>query len=402
MTFASKFERDCPPRSDGIVDTRSGSIVVESFNRYKLEAPFKNNIQDERIISFSSKSELDAELKSIFDDSDRDKDELKIVRHLTNPPEIPEHCFETPETTSGERNWSITDILSDLTSSQSKQAQECFDFDNSSIFGHSNKCRLDIMSHNGEMEATSNASSSDIFQFKKEEEWTAFIPLLPTHALDKNGFPTSCGAEKLNDDGEIVNNIEMKTEFLESQSAPAKDIKEKDTKPPKDISLHANKKRERCDNNTEKTIGKKEVEQFILEEYNHQQEDFRYQVGRKLGMLQNTRNKSNGRKKKEKMHESVDDGTRNQAGQSSSNFLQDKTSSASSEEVNRSVGFSMSSIENSNKLESPSSPSSVTDFGHNLVATPNTHLSGTFPISRPKPVWNPKPPEHYNHHSCEI
>ena len=252
MTYASNFERDCPPGAEGIVD--NGSIVIDCFDRYKIKVPFKSNIKGERIISFSSKSELDAELKSIFHDSDIGEEELKFVRHLINPLKIPEQYFETTETIHGERNTrkkkgkrgkslereiaqlihkesllsntkdlnligdipsngklSTTDILSDLTSLQSKKTQECSDFDNSSIIGHSNKCQLDVMSHNGEMEAASNASSSDIFQFKKEEEWTAFddcpkftISLLPTQALDKNGFPTSCGAENLNDGKEIV------------------------------------------------------------------------------------------------------------------------------------------------------------------------------------------------------
>jgi hypothetical protein len=451
MTLASNFERDSPPGSEDIVENR----LTENCrsNRYQRNAPFKNSIRDERITSFvSSKSELDAELKSTFDlgqpksnseqvmdESEIDKEEIRIVQHLIDLPIIPEQGFETTETvTSGGRrkttkkkgkrgkslereiaqlilkesllsikqdldsavdgfdingNVSTNDILSDLTlSCQSKKTQECSDYgENSSILEwHTEKGQLEILSQEGETETASNASNSDVFQFSKEDEWTAFddspkfnFRLLPTHlVLDKNGFPTSREAENV-DGSEGITNKE-------------------------DIELHDNNSREiegmdsilDDDFNTVKTIENEEVDQVTADAYAQQQGPVPFNVKRKTLVYHQS---------------SVDDVKNMKNDQSSSDLPQEDETSDSSESATPSVDFFVSSTGHSHKFESPNSPSSVTEFGHkqcykqcntldykNSVPTPNAHLSGAFPTSPVKPTWKPKPPEHYNHSSCEF
>jgi len=410
MTLASNFERDSPPGSEDIVENRLTDD--DRFNRYQRNTPFKNTIRGERITSLSSsKLELDVELKSTFDsgqpksnseqimdESEIDREEIRIVQHLIDLPNIPEQRRKT-RMKKGKRgkslereiaqlilkesllsikqdldsavggfdingNVSANDILSDLTSScQSKKTQECSDFgENSSILGgHTEKGQLEILS---------NASNSDVFQFSKEDEWTVFddspkfnFRLSPTHVLDKNGFPTSHGAENI-DGGEGITSRE-------------------------DFELRDNNSREiegmdsiLDDINAVKTIEKVEVDKVIAEAYSQQQGAFPFKD------MQND--------------------------QSSSDLPQDETSD-SSESVTPSVDFFVGSKGHSHTFESPNSPPSVTEFGHNQcykqcntldyknsVTAPNAHLSGAFPTSPVKPTWNPKPPEHCNPSSSEF
>jgi hypothetical protein len=107
MTLASNFERDSPPGSEDIVENRLTDD--DRFNRYQRNTPFKNTIRGERITSLSSsKLELDVELKSTFDsgqpksnseqimdESEIDREEIRIVQHLIDLPNIPEQRRKT-------------------------------------------------------------------------------------------------------------------------------------------------------------------------------------------------------------------------------------------------------------------------------------------------------------------
>jgi hypothetical protein len=453
MTLALNFERDSPPGSEDIVENRL--TENDRFNRYQRNAPFKNSVRDERITSFvSSKSELDAELKStsdsgqpksnserVMDESEIDKDEIRIVQHLIDlPNNIPEQGFETTETvTSGGRrktrkkkgkrgkslereiaqlilkesllsikqdldsavdgfdingNVSTNDILSDLTSScQSKKTQECSDFgENSSILEwHTEKGQLEILSQEGETETPSNASNSYVFQFSKEDEWTAFDDspkfnfrlLPPHHVLDKNGFPTSREVENIDGSKGITNQEDM-----ELRDNNSREIEGMDSILDDDV-------------NTVKTIENEEVDQVTVEAYTQQQGPVPFNVKRKTLVYHQS---------------SVDDVKNMQIDQSSSDLPpQEDEASDSSESATPSVDLFVSSTGHSHRFESPNSPSSVTEFGHkqcykqcntldykNSVSIPNAHLSGAFPTSPVKPTWKPKPPEHYNYSSCEI
>lgn len=450
MTLASNFERDSPPGSEDILE--NWLTENDRLDRFQRNAPFKNSIRDERITSFvTSKSELDAELKSTFDlgqpksnseqimdESEIDKEEIRIVQHLIDLPNIPEQGFETTETvTSGGRrktrkkkgkrgkslereiaqlilkesllsikqdldsavdgfdingNVSTNDILSDLTSScQSKKTQECSDFgENSSILEwHTEKGQSEIFSQEGETETPSNASISDVFQFSKEDEWTAFddsskfnFRLLPTHhMLDKNGFPTSREADTDGSDG-IMNK-----EDIELRDNNSREIEGMDSILDDDV-------------NTVKTIENEEVDQVTAEAYTQEQGSVPFNVKRKTLVYHQS---------------SVDDVKNMQNDQSSSDLPQEDETSDSSESATPSVDLFVSSTGHSDRFESPNSPSSVIEFGHkrcykqcntldfkSSASTPNAHLSGAFPTSPVKPTWKPKPPEHYNYSSCEI
>ena len=100
MTLASNFERDSPPGSEDILE--NWLTENDRLDRFQRNAPFKNSIRDERTTSFvTSKSELDAELKSTFDlgqpksnseqimdESEIDKEEIRMIQHLIDLPNI--------------------------------------------------------------------------------------------------------------------------------------------------------------------------------------------------------------------------------------------------------------------------------------------------------------------------
>ena len=126
MTCATHFGRDSPGSKDIIVDEEY--VNNNYFNRYKMNAPFKNNNRGESRSedifdnTFSSMSELDAELKSNvgpehrksdsdhnnMDDSGTCDEELKIMQYLIDHPKIREQPLKSPECTFGRRGKSRT------------------------------------------------------------------------------------------------------------------------------------------------------------------------------------------------------------------------------------------------------------------------------------------------------
>mmetsp|Transcript_12332 Transcript_12332/g.25997 ORF Transcript_12332/g.25997 Transcript_12332/m.25997 type:complete len:432 (-) Transcript_12332:251-1546(-) len=258
MICENPFERE-PSYSSGSDDTIVDQTVVDanypSFNRYQMKPPFKKDLPSKLEFGAEFKSIVQAEQQQKID-FDEDEEEQKMVKFLTqhsktqewNSMKSPESTtrrkrepraerpnrrdrlereiaklilkeaphFDTPDSTEdgehGVCELSPSDILLDLvdssigTLSPSKFLSDInqgkdFDTSDSAYLGHA--ASNDKFEHLSLGKSHSRASDSDIFNFNKEEdEWAEFddtsmmnVPLLPSHELDKNGFPVSFGSE---------------------------------------------------------------------------------------------------------------------------------------------------------------------------------------------------------------